>query len=92
MINSEEITMSVGNNHEDVGLNILGNDQPMEFDTSNQQAGTDNYRKLINKPSINSVTLIDNKTSQDLGLQPEGDYPDESLTNMDIERLLNNFS
>lgn len=50
------------------------------------------YNVLDNKPSINNVVLINNKTSQELRLQPEGDYPDESLTNMDIENLLRNFS
>ena len=31
--------------------------------------GTDNYNALTNKPSVNSVTLIGNKTSSELGLQ-----------------------
>lgn len=31
--------------------------------------GTDNYNALSNKPSVNSVTLIGNKTSSELGLQ-----------------------
>lgn len=92
MISTDEITMSFGNVGENVGLEILQNEETIEFDTSNQQAGTNNYRKLIYKPSINNVTLIDNKTSQELGLQPEGDYPYESLSNTDIEELLENFS
>lgn len=31
--------------------------------------GTDNYNALSNKPSVNSVTLIGNKTSSELGVQ-----------------------
>lgn len=31
--------------------------------------GTDNYNALTNKPSVNSVTLIGDKTSSELGLQ-----------------------
>ena len=39
-----------------------------------EDVGTDDYTDLNNKPSINNVTLIGNKTSSDLGLQPEGNY------------------
>lgn len=39
-----------------------------------------NYRKLKNKPSINSVELIDNKTFEELGII--------ELTNSELERLL----
>lgn len=42
--------------------------------------GTDDYDQLINRPRINSVTLTQNKTWSDLGL----DY----LTNTEIENLL----
>lgn len=38
------------------------------------------YRKLDNKPQINSVELIDNKSFEDLGLH--------RITNSDIERIL----
>lgn len=36
--------------------------------------GTTNYQDLSNKPSVNGVELLGNKTAQDLGLQPKGDY------------------
>lgn len=39
-----------------------------------------NYKKLKNKPSINSVELIDNKTFEELGII--------ELTNSELERLL----
>ena len=48
--------------------------------------GTSNYEYLTNKPQINNITLIGNKTSRDLKLQDEM----EALSNMDIENLLNN--
>ena len=48
--------------------------------------GTSNYEDLTNKPQINSVVLVGNKTSSDLKLQGEM----EALSNMDIENLLNN--
>lgn len=48
--------------------------------------GTNNYEHLSNQPKINDVTLIGNKTSTDLKLQGKM----ESLSNTDIENLLNN--
>ena len=47
--------------------------------------GTSNYEYLTNKPQINSVELVGNKTSSELKLQDEM----EALTNTDIENLLN---
>lgn len=41
-----------------------------EIDLSITNAtGTTNYQKLSNKPSINDITLVGNKTSEDLGIQ-----------------------
>lgn len=37
-------------------------------------SGTSNYNELINKPQINNIVLIGNKTLDDLGIQPKGDY------------------
>lgn len=53
--------------------------------------GTYNYEYLYNKPSINNVTLIKNKTLDELGIQQKGNYPDQALSNLEIEELLNNF-
>lgn len=53
----------------------------------NLNAGTDNYNYLVNIPKINDVELKDNKTSKELKLQDEMD----SLTNIEIENILNNF-
>ena len=39
----------------------------------------DNYEDLRNKPSINSVTLIGNKTAAELGLATPADIPVESV-------------
>lgn len=43
--------------------------------------GTRNYKELNNKPRIEGVELINNKSFEDLGA--------ESLTNMEIENLIN---
>ena len=38
------------------------------------EGGTTNYEELINKPKINNVALSGNKTLDELGIQPSGDY------------------
>lgn len=45
--------------------------------------GTKDHSKLKN---------LDYESSGHTGFQPAGDYPNENLTNMDIEMLLRNFS
>ena len=42
------------------------------------------YIKSYNKPKINDIELIDNKTSKDLGLQDEM----YEISNIEIEELL----
>ena len=50
------------------------------------------YNDLYNKPKINSVELVGDKTLDELDIQIKGDYPDQALTNSEIEELLNNFA
>ncbi len=45
--------------------------------------GTTDYEALSNKPSINSVMLIGNKTSEDLGIDDM-----ENITNSELEAAL----
>lgn len=40
----------------------------------NGEGGTDNYNLLLNKPKINNVELSGNKTLDQLGIQPKGNY------------------
>lgn len=57
-------------NTKELGFNLLG--------------GTNNYKRLENKPKINNVELIDNKTLHELGIQSEGNYiVDEDYTHTD---------
>ena len=49
--------------------------------------GTTNYNELTNKPKINNVELVDNKTLSDLGVQPEGNYANTRVTNTEIDDL-----
>lgn len=43
-------------------------------DASGGGTGTSDYNDLDNKPRINNVILSGNKTAEQLGLQPKGDY------------------
>lgn len=60
----------------------------------NRQAITD-YNELTGKPQINSVELTGNKTLEELGIQPKGDYltsiPDEYTTTEEVDALLDNY-
>ena len=50
-------------------------------------AGVSDYTQLTNKPSINSVELVGNKTLAQLGIQPAGNYL-TALTKVMIESVL----
>ena len=62
----------------------------LDLDNDVIETGTNNYRKLIHKPSINSVELIENVTLDELGIQAseEGkglstnDYTDAEKTKL----------
>lgn len=47
-------------------------------------SGTNNYEKLYNKPQINDITLIGNKTSEELGLEPTI----SDITEQDIDEMI----
>ncbi len=52
---------------------------------------TKDYNELFNQPSINDVTLIGNKTLDDLSIQEKGEYVDNAntLTNLEILAIIN---
>lgn len=45
------------------------------------QGGTYNYEELNKKPQINGVTLIGNKSTEDIGI--------EEISNLELEALIN---
>ena len=51
--------------------------------------GTNNYNQLINKPRINDVELIGNKSLDNLGIQEKGNYANTRVTNLEIDNLFN---
>lgn len=48
------------------------------------EGGTRDYNRLINQPQINSITLIENKTSEELGLQDKI----YDITEQDIDNII----
>lgn len=46
------------------------------------------YNNLTNKPSINNVELIGNKTSEDLGVQPAIDYEYIPMSDSEIDDIV----
>lgn len=54
--------------------------------------GTNDYNKLNNKPQINYVELIGNRTLEELNIQEANVAPTDPITNLEIESILNNFA
>ena len=61
-----------------------------EYEPSGGGSGTSNYSELENKPSINNVELIGNKTLEELGIQKKGDFLTEIPENFVTEEMLEN--
>ena len=66
----------------------IGSDEKIDLEWDNKivpviGSGTDDYNDLINKPSINGVTLQGNKTNEELLI--------DAMTNVEIEELLKRF-
>lgn len=78
-----------GSIHQDGGDNVIhivsvAGSEPQHIKQISQGGGgtpgTDNYERLYNKPSIESVTLIGDKTFEELGLQ--------HISNMEIRIII----
>lgn len=74
-IDKNKLKIGVGNKHWSE-LQYLTN--------SGGGGGTSDYEELINLPSINSVTLLGDKESSELGLQEEMD----AILESEIDRIL----
>ena len=72
---NNEVSMQVGSSRDEVSFDVVGG------------SGTSNYERLSNKPQINSVELIGNKTSDELNIQRKGNYANTRITNIEIDNL-----
>lgn len=68
-----------------INIDTIENDVVEEI-TPFEETSTviNNYNYLINKPQINDVELINNKTLDDLNIQGKMEY----LSNLEIEKLI----
>lgn len=71
----------------------LDNDEELDISIGDSveiiNIGTNNYNQLINKPRINDVELIGNKSLDNLGIQEKGNYANTRVTNLEIDSLFN---
>lgn len=81
-LKSEVIKMDFGT-MENIDFNIPKSGD-INITMGDRSTGTTNYNVLSNKPQINGVTLIDNKLSEELGLQDTMN----ALSIQEIERIL----
>ena len=80
--NNEEIEVNVPEDANYIIFNFTNTDElapKVEAITETIEGGTTDYEELNNKPQINGVTLIGNKSFEDLGLVISKSY--EELTN-----------
>lgn len=71
---SPTITENVDNTTDVYKLDITTKDSNFTTPNLKGQAGTTVYSELTDKPKINGVELSGEKTLEDLGIQPSGDY------------------
>lgn len=57
------------------------------LDVGGSSGGVSDYALLSNKPRINDIVLNGNKTAEELGLQPKGEYPSVEEVNEALNAL-----
>ncbi len=69
----------------DYDLEVLDSEIEIEFEEDIVgSGGTNDYEKLINKPKVNEVDLIGNRSFEELGMTP--------LTNIEILEIIKRAS
>lgn len=96
----QEITVFKENTEQEIGILQEGIEQAIFTTNENveREIGINeenfgdvlDYNLLINKPKINTVELIHNKSLEDLNIQEAGICPEENISNAEIEILINN--
>lgn len=79
---NETIDMDIEiNTDSSIDTDIQTSDGEIDTDIELSTSGTNDYNDLVNKPSINGVELVGDKTTQDLDILP--------LTNAEIDEFMN---
>lgn len=78
----EKLVIEIEEDMLDISINAENENAEVGIEDSDKvlTGGTSDYKKLKNKPSIEGVELIDDKTFEELGLK--------ELTNFELENLL----
>lgn len=86
MDNLEQFPVDLNSNDNNFNVNLNNEDQNFYLDTSQEDEdftvdfgevinlGTTDYERLQHLPQINGVTLIGNKTTEDLGIEADNSY------------------
>lgn len=78
----EEITITIEEEN-NINTSFESDEISVDTDESIIPVEISDYERLINKPKINSIELIGNKTNDDLGIQDKMN----SATNLEIINL-----
>ncbi len=87
---SNNIQMNMDSLSKDIQINVdksTPKDIQIELDETKSVISERDYERLKNQPRINSIQLIGNKTSNDLGLQDELPI----ITRAEIRNIINNL-
>lgn len=68
-------------NESSIDTDIQTSDGEIDTDIEISTTGTNDYNDLVNKPSINGVELVGDKTTEELDILP--------LTNAEIDEFMN---
>ena len=68
-------------NESNIDTDIQTSDGEIDTDIELSTNGTNDYNDLVNKPSINGVELVGDKTTEELDILP--------LTNAEIDEFMN---
>lgn len=92
-INTSNKDFDITETQEDITLEIDNSEMSFQFEHNEPsfetpQIGFD-YNTSSNKPSINGVELVGDRTAEDLGLQPKGDYANKDEIPIKTSQLEN---
>ena len=68
-------------NESSIDTDIQTSDGEIDTDIELSTSGTNDYNDLVNKPSINGIELVGDKTTEELDILP--------LTNAEIDEFMN---
>lgn len=89
---NDDIDVNVGNENEEVSMEIQDNGSGFNFQLRETPMSTNNYERLVNKPSINEVELIGNKTLDDLGIVNDKTYFHNQTVASDTWVIIHNLN